>query len=77
MEFYIVYRKWQIGWIHLIRISQKCIWQLKNAGYGSMFFECKKAENMQEMNKNLHVFGLLIILDIEQRHPFAQFKYCL
>ncbi len=37
-----------------------CIWQLKN-GYGSMFFECKKAENMQEINKNLHIFGLLII----------------
>jgi hypothetical protein len=35
-----------------------CIWQLKNAVYGSMFFECKKAENIQGMNKNLHIFGL-------------------
>lgn len=37
-----------------------------------MFLECKKAENMQEMNKNLHIFGLLIILDIEQKHPVSE-----
>lgn len=40
-----------------------CIWQLKSAVYDSMFFECKKADNMQEVNKNLHNFGLLIYWD--------------
>ncbi len=26
-----------------------------------MFFECKTAENMQGVNKNLHIFGCLIL----------------
>jgi hypothetical protein len=41
--------------------STASIRQLKNTVYGSMFFECKKAENMQKVSKNLHVFSLLII----------------
>ncbi|KIL73924.1 hypothetical protein SD78_2982 [Bacillus badius] len=32
-------------------------WHLKSAVYGRIFFEYKKAENMQEMNKNLHIFS--------------------
>jgi hypothetical protein len=37
-----------------------CIWQLKNAVYGSMFFECEKPEDMQGMNKSLHIFRFLV-----------------
>lgn len=37
--------------------------------FGSMIFECKKAENKQEMNKNLHILGFYIMGDIEQKHP--------
>jgi hypothetical protein len=42
---------------------------IKKAIFGSMIFECKKAENKQEMNKNLHIFGFLIMGDIELKHP--------
>lgn len=45
-----------------------CIWQLNNAVYGGMFFECKKAKSMQELNTNLYVLGLLIIGGVEQTH---------
>lgn len=36
-----------------------------------MFFEYKKAENMQKMNKNLHIFSLFTIRDIKQKLPVS------
>jgi ribosomal protein S6 len=54
------------------RTIDYCIWQLRNAVYGSMFFECKKAENIQEMNKNLHIFGLFITWDIKLLPPLLE-----
>ena len=39
-----------------------------------MFSECKKAENMQGMNKILAYFQLFIILDIKQKRPFGGSK---
>ncbi|WP_335713070.1 hypothetical protein [Neobacillus drentensis] len=46
-----------------LAIKKCCLWR--------DFFEYQKAENMQEMNKNLHIFGFLIIWDIEQKHPLV------
>ena len=38
-----------------------CIWQLKNAFNGSIFYECKKSQNPQVVHKNLHILGSLIL----------------
>jgi hypothetical protein len=50
----------------------KCIWQSKNAVYGSMFFEYKKAKNMHKANENCIFSGLLILFDIEEKRPSAE-----
>ena len=35
--------------------STNCIWQLKNAINGSIYYECKKNQNTQVGHKNLHI----------------------
>lgn len=34
-----------------------------------MFFEYKKAKNMHKVNEKLHISGLLLIFDIEEKRP--------
>ncbi|MBT2721454.1 DUF4393 domain-containing protein [Bacillus sp. ISL-46] len=38
-------------------IDARCIWQLKNAINGSIFYECKKSQNTQVVYKKLHILG--------------------
>lgn len=40
-----------------------------------MFFEYKKAKNMHKANEKLHIFGLLILFDIEEKLPLIT-KIC-
>ena len=48
-----------------------CIWQSKNAVYGSMFYEWKKSLNVQEMHKTLHILGSLIVFPVVLKLPFS------
>ncbi|MGG3694205.1 hypothetical protein [Heyndrickxia ginsengihumi] len=57
---------------YIFLIIRNCIWQLKNAVYDSMFFLYKKAKNMHKMNENLHIFGLFIICDVEEKRPIVE-----
>lgn len=54
-------------------ITNYCIWQLINVVYGSMFFEYKKVKNMHKVNEKLHISGLLIIFDIEEKRPIVEY----
>ena len=47
-----------------------CIWQSKNAVYGSMFYEWKKSLNVQEMHKTLHILGSLIVFPVVSTRYF-------
>ncbi|MGF6947695.1 hypothetical protein QF028_000188 [Neobacillus sp. B4I6] len=60
-----------ISLYHLMDNLQICIRQLKNAINGSIFFVCKKSQNTQEMHKNLHILGSLILFLIVLKHPLA------
>lgn len=48
-----------------------CIWQLKNAINGRMFFECKKSRYTQVVHKTLHILGSLFLFLILLKHPLA------
>lgn len=48
-----------------------CIWQLKIAINGSIFYECKKSQNTQVVHKNLHILGSLILFLIVLKHPLV------
>jgi hypothetical protein len=37
-----------------------------------MFFECKKSKNLHVLNKNVQIFGSLLLLIIEQKRPLTE-----
>jgi hypothetical protein len=40
-----------------------------------MFFEYKKADNVEGINKNLHNFDFFIFYGIKHKHPYVKYTF--